>query len=138
MVSEILIRGHTIVKGKAEGEAIVTHDAISFMGSVEPKTGTVTESGAELQGKKISGKILVFPFGKGSTGGSYMLYDMAKRGTGPRGIINIRTDSVVAIGAIMGNIATMDQLEKDPFEIIQTGDYVTVDADAGIVKVRKV
>lgn len=134
---EIVLKGHRVVKGKAEGEAIVTRDSISFMGGVDPKNGIITESGAELEGKTISGKILVFHSGKGSTGGSYMLYDMAKRGTGPKGIINIRTDSVVAIGAVMGNIATVDQLEKNPLEVIRTGDYVIIDGDAGIVRIRK-
>jgi predicted aconitase with swiveling domain len=136
-MAEITLKGHPVVKGKAAGEAIVTHDSISFMGSIDPKTGIITESGAELQGQKISGKILVFPSGKGSTGGSYMLYEMAKRGTGPKGIINLRTDSVVAIGAVIGNITTVDQLEKNPLEIIQSGDHVTVDGDTGIVTIKK-
>lgn len=137
VLPEIVLRGHRVVKGKAEAEAIVTRDSISFMGGVDPTTGTITESGSELEGEKISGKILVFPGGKGSTGGSYMLYDMAKRGTGPRGIVNVRTDSIVAMGAVMGNIPTVDQLEKNPFEVIRTGDYVIVDGDSGTVRIRK-
>jgi hypothetical protein len=137
VLSEIILGGHKIVKGRAEGEAIVTRDSISFMGGVDPRTGTITESGSELEGKTISGKIFVFPGGKGSTGGSYMLYDMAKRGTGPKGIVNIRTDSIVAIGAVMGSIPTVDQLERNPLEVIRTGDYVVVDGDSATVRIRK-
>jgi hypothetical protein len=136
-LSELVLRGHKVVKGKAEGEAIVTRDSISFMGGVDPKTGTITESRSELEGEKISGKILVFPGGKGSTGGSYMLYDMSKRGTAPNGIVNIRTDSIVAIGAVMGSIPTVDQLERNPLEVIRTGDYVVVDGDSATVRIRK-
>jgi len=134
-MSELTIRGHKVAGGKAEGEALVTRDSISFMGGVDPKTGLITEKGHELEGKNIAGKILVFPSEKGSTGGSYMIYDMAKRGTAPKAFINVRAGSIVAVGAIMGNIPMLDRLERNPIEAIRTGDQLAVDADAGTLRI---
>jgi len=134
-MSEITLKGRKVVGGKAEGEAIVTRDSISFMGGVDPKSGIVTEKGHELEGESISGKILVFPSGKGSTGGSYMIYEMVQRGTAPKAIINIRAEPIVAIGAIIGNIPMVDRFDNNPVKVIKTGDYVKVDANNGLVKV---
>lgn len=136
-MSKMILKGHKVVGGKAEGEALVTRDCISFMGSVDPKRGVITEKGHELEGICITGKILVFPSGKGSTGGSYMLYEMARLGTAPKAIINVKVDSVVAIGAIMGGIPLVDKLEMNPIEVIKTGDRVIVNADEGIIEVYR-
>ncbi len=76
----INLKGRKIVEGFAEGEALVTSQPLSFMGSINPKTGYIIEQGHELEGQCLKGKILVFPFSKGSTGGSYMLYDVVKNG----------------------------------------------------------
>ena len=132
---ETILKGHKVSKGKAKGEALVSRAPISFMGGVNPETGIIIDKGHELEGASVTDKILVFPVGKGSTSGSYQLYTLVHFGKAPKGIINRRADSVVAIGAIIGDIPMMDRLEQDPLEIIKTGDLVEIDADQGIVKV---
>lgn len=129
--------GRKVVKGKARGEALVTREPISFLGGVDPSTGDVTEKGHELEGCNVTGKILIYPTGKGSTGGSYCIYDMAHRKTAPAALINIEAEPVTAIGAILGNIPMIDHVEPNPLDVIKTGDLVDVDADAGIIRVRK-
>lgn len=79
-----LVRGRKISGGTAEGEALVSREPISFFGGVNPDTGVITEKGHELQGASVSGRVLVFPHGKGSTVGSYTLYRMKKNGVAPR------------------------------------------------------
>jgi len=64
------MQGRKIFKGKVIGEALVTGDDISFYGGCDPETGEIVEKGHHLEGKSVSGKILVFPSGKGSTVGS--------------------------------------------------------------------
>jgi len=130
-----IIKGHPVIGGIVEGEALVTTDPISFMGGVNPKTGVISEKNHQLYGQSMKDKILVFPMGKGSTGGSYMLYDMCSRGLGPRGIINRKAEPVVAIGAIISKLPMMDRLEEDPMVSIKTGDWVQLDADQGLVKI---
>lgn len=134
MKTEITLTGRKIVKGYAEGEALVTHDCISFMGTINPKTGYIIERGHEIEGELMQGKILVFPSSKGSTGGSYMLYDVVKNGVGPAAIINKSAESVAVIGAIVAELPMVDSIDIDK---IETGDYVKVDATNGTVTVIK-
>jgi uncharacterized protein len=120
------LKGRIIYKGKAEGEALVTTQPISFYGGVDPNTGEVTEKGHELQGISVKDKILVFPQGKGSTVGSYTLYRMKKNGTAPAGMINKETETIVAVGAIISEIPFVDKIDVSK---IKTGDTVSIDND---------
>ncbi len=129
------LQGRKIVTGKAQGEAIVTKEAISFNGGVDNMTGIVTEPGHEIEGMNISGKVLVFLTGKGSTGGSYKIYDMVSRGTAPVAFIQVNPEPITTIGAIIGNIPVVAGLDQDPTVVIKTGDYVEIDADSGVVEV---
>lgn len=133
----IILRGRSISKGYAEGEALVCHEPIGFNFGFDIATGMVIEHGHELEHQSIKEKILIFPYGKGSTGGSYVIYQLAKSGTGPLAIINIATETIIATGAIMGKIPVVDQLSQDPTTTIKTGDYVRVDATKGIVEIIK-
>ena len=134
-MTEIILKGHKVAKGKAQGKALVSHSPISFFGGVNPETGVIVDKGHELEGVSISDKILVFPVAKGSTAGSYRIYELTVNQKAPRAIINLKADTVVAIGAIIANIPMVDKLEPNPMEVIKTGDMVEVDADQGVVKV---
>jgi hypothetical protein len=131
----VRVYGRVISRGKAEGEAILTREPITFLGGVDPDTGVVVEKGHELEDRSVSGKILVFPWGKGSTVGSYVLYRMKKSGTAPSGIINLKAEEVVSAGAIISGIPMMDSLEKDPFEILADGVKIFMNADEGYLEV---
>ena len=111
------LRGRIISKGAAEGEALTTSQPISFYGGVDPDTSEIIEKMHELKGKKVMGKILVFPNGKGSTVGSYTLYRMKKEGTAPAGIINEECETVVAVGAIISEIPCVDKIYIRPGNI---------------------
>jgi predicted aconitase with swiveling domain len=118
--------GRAIKEGRAEGEALVSHEPLGFFGGVDPETGVVIEPGHELEGHCIAGTILVFPRGKGSTVGSYTLYRLRKEGLAPAGIINARSEAVVAVGAIISEIPMVDSIDLSQ---IQTGDEVTINGD---------
>jgi hypothetical protein len=130
------IRGRRISKGCAEGEVIITREPITFLGGVDPETGVVVERGHELEGRSIRDKILLFPRGKGSTVGSYVLYQMKRRGTAPKGIINIEAEEVVVAGAIIAGIPMLDSLEKNPYEVLKDGAKVRLDANRGYLEVK--
>ena len=130
-----VIKCRKISKGHAKGEVIVTKDSLSFLGGVDPKTGIIIDSQHELYGKKISGKILVIPSGKGSTVGSYVLFQMAKNKTAPTAIISLKAEPIIATGAIMAGIPMVDQPDADILNILKEGDIVEVDADSGIIKI---
>jgi predicted aconitase with swiveling domain len=120
------LKGRIISKGKAQEEALVTSQPISFYGGVDPNTGEIIEKGHELQGKSVKGKILVFPNGKGSTVGSYTLYRMKKNGVAPAGMINRECETVVAVGAIISEIPCVDKIDISQ---IKTGDLIRIDGD---------
>ena len=126
------LKGRKIFKGKVKGETIVTEEGISFYGGVDPDTGVVAEVGHPLEGKSIAGKILVFPQGKGSTVGSYILYRLKKNGKAPLAIINKECETIVAVGAIISEIPCIDKIDISK---IENGKQVEVDAEKGIVKI---
>ena len=126
-----------MVPGRAAGRAVVTSQPISFLGGVDPVTGRLIEKNHELMGMSLRGKVFVFPYGKGSTVGSYTIYSMAKNGVAPAAIINMETEPVIAAGCVLAAIPLVDRLERDPTKTIGNGDYVTVDSKRGIVTVRK-
>ena len=131
------IKAKPITGGKAEGEAMVSHMAISFTGGMDPDTGIIREPGHELEGRSVAGKILVFPTGKGSTTGSWQYYAAFKRGNAPKGIINVKAEGVVAVSAIITNTPMVHELETDPLESIKDGDHVTINADEGFVEIKR-
>ncbi len=133
-VAPIKLKGRTISRGCAKGEVLLSRDPISFLGSIDPKTGVVVEANHILAGKSIKGKVLVFPHGKGSTVGSYVMYQLKKNGAAPSAIINLETEPIVAVGAIISEIPLVDMLEKDPYEFLKDGDLVLVNGNDGYVE----
>jgi predicted aconitase with swiveling domain len=125
------MKGRKICAGKARGEALVSAQAISFYGGVDPDTGIVVEKGHSLEGRCMAGKVLVFPQGKGSTVGSYTLYRLVKNGKAPAAIINAECETIVAVGAIISGIPCVDKIDVDK---LTTGMKLEVDADNASVR----
>lgn len=122
--------GRKIYQGQAQGEALVTSMGISFFGGVDPDTGVIVETGHELEGQSISGKVLVFPTGKGSTVGSYTLYRLKRNGLAPAAIVNAQCETITAVGCIIAEIPCVDQI---PIDQLATGMSVQVDGEAGTI-----
>ncbi len=127
----MIIRGRTISSGKAEGEVLVISDAFSFLGGVDASTGELKVS----PGGNIAGKVLVFPSGKGSTVGSFVMYDLKVHGKAPAAVINASAETIVTTGAVISSIPMVDHVDVALFK---TGDIVKVDADQGIVDIEGV
>jgi predicted aconitase with swiveling domain len=123
--------GRTIKAGDGKGIALVSPEPIGFLGGVDPETGTVIEKGHPLEGQSISGRVLVFPTGKGSTVGSYTMYRLAKNDLAPAAIINAQSEAIIAVGAIISNIPMVDLVDITQ---IRTGDTVTVQDGAVTVE----
>ncbi|WP_455582731.1 aconitase X swivel domain-containing protein [Dysosmobacter sp.] len=131
------VKCRAISKGIGEGEALVCHQPIGFNFGVDVPNGVIIEHHHELEGKSFKGKVLIFPHGKGSTGGSYVVYQVACEGTAPAAIINLNTETIIAVGAIMGKIPVVDHMEENPYDLIEDGDWVRVDAVNGTVTITK-
>ncbi len=130
-----LIRGRKISGGVAEGIVLVSHEPISFFGGVNPETGVVTEKGHELEGRSVKDTVLVFPRGKGSTVGSYTLYRLKKNGVAPSAIVNVESEPIVAVGAIISDIPAIDKLERNPLTTLRDGMKIRVRADESALEI---
>ncbi len=124
-----------ISRGQAKGEALVSSDPISFLGGVDPLTGLIIDSKHELNGKNIKDKILIIPGGKGSTVGSYVIFQMAKSKTAPKAIVCLKAEPIIATGAIMAEIPMVDQIDGDIMSLVSSGMEIEVDAEKGEIKI---
>lgn len=137
MTNKIVLRGDIGVKGSAEGPALVTSESIHFLGGVDFKTGVVIKSNHELEGKSLAGKILVFPAQVGSTGEPMGLYFLTRSGKNPKAILCSTRGQMPVVSSMVSGLPFVYNLDKDPVEVIETGDHVRIDADKGIVEVIK-
>jgi predicted aconitase with swiveling domain len=135
--SETILKCHKIIGGCGEGEALVSHEPICFY-LTDPKTGVVREKGHELAGENLAGKVLVFPSGKASSVVQIDgLFKLASHNVAPKAMIVKDVETVLVVSAFMVKVPLVDRLERDPFEAIQTGDLVKVDAEKGTVTIKR-
>jgi uncharacterized protein len=133
----IVLHGRKVVGGSAQGEALVTKETISGWGGIDPNTGTIIERRHELRGQSFKDKILVFPGAKGSSGWSVFFHTARLAGAAPKGLIFKKMTTKVALGAVVMHAPAVTDLDQDPLTVIESGDWVEIDADQGIVKVTK-
>ena len=136
-MNKIVLKGRKVVGGCAEGEALVTRQAISGWGGVDPMTGTIIETRHELKGQSFKGKVLVFPGAKGSSGWSTRFHVARLAGAAPLAMVLNQMSTKIALGAVVKRAPAVTDLDQDPLKIIETGDWVKVDADQGVVEVTK-
>ncbi len=133
----ITLHGRKVVGGVAEGEALVTKETISGWGGIDFMTGTVIETRHELRGVSFKDKVLVFPGAKGSSGWSNAFHMTRVTGSAPLALVFNQMTTKVALGAVVMRTPSVTELDQDPLEVIETGDWVKVDGDLGIVEVTK-
>jgi len=129
----LLYHGRGIARGTGSGPLLVSPAPISFLSGVDPETGIIVEKGHPLHGKCITGTVLAFPYGKGSTVGSYVLYALSRNGHAPAAIINAEAEAIIATGAIIAEIPMVDRTDV-PIEKLRDGTRVTVNGDSGDVE----
>lgn len=132
-----VLRGRKVYGGRAEGEALVTRETIPGWGGVDPVRGVITETRHELRGQSFKDKVLVCRGAKGSSGWSAMYHTTRLAGSAPKALVFNEMTTKIALGAVVMRVPSVTDLDRDPLDVIQTGDWVIVDADRGIVEVVK-
>lgn len=127
----MLIRGRGVSRGTGRGALLNSPAPISFLSGVDPATGVIVETGHPLKGESLAGRVLVFPFGKGSTVGSYVLYALRRNGVAPAAIVNAEAEPIITVGAIIAGIPMIDRLEV-PLDRLKNGVCSTVHGDTGM------
>ncbi len=136
-MSKIVLRGRKINGGSAEGEALVTKESLGGFGCFDFDTGTVIDFGHELYGQNVSGKILVFRTGKGSSAWSIAHQALRFVGKSPKAYVTKECNPQTVLGAVVARVPAVTEFDQDPTEVISTGDWVKVDADKGLVEITK-
>ena len=130
-----VFHGRGIVDGTAVGRVLISEQPISFYGGVDPNTGVIRERKHPLQNISIKNRILFFPYGKGSTVGSYIIFSLAKNSSAPKAIINIESEQIVIIGCMIANIPLIDKVDKVFLKMVENNDIVKVVVRNGIGKI---
>jgi predicted aconitase with swiveling domain len=126
----MLVRGRGIAKGRGEGLLLVSPAPVSFLSGIDPDSGIIVEKGHPLRGESVQGRVFAFPFGKGSTVGSYVIYALSRNGHAPAAMVNTEAESIIVTGAIIGGIPMIDRIEV-PLSRLRSGTHVVVDGDSG-------
>lgn len=119
-----------IVRGKARGKIILSKNPINFLGGVDKKTGRVRDTKHDLFGKSLENKILVFPYGIGSSVGAYTIYSLKYNKCAPLAMICLKADLTTASGCAISNIPLL-VAEKKEYESLKDSQEVLVDAVEG-------
>jgi predicted aconitase with swiveling domain len=131
----VTLRSRGLGGGVAEGEALVTTEAITGWGGVNPRTGTIIESRHELEGQSMAGKILIFPTAKGSSGWSGVFHLARLEGSGPKAMVFNVMNTKIALAVVVSHVPCVTALDRDPTSVIRTGDLVRVDGGRGTVEI---
>lgn len=135
MSDSMTLNGKVIVAGEAEGEALVATSPVSFLGMVNTEAGTFIMKDHELEGACIAGKILIYPFGKGSSGDAIRMWRLDKFGKAPAAILFDQLEPIHVQGAMLLDVPSAHGFEKNICEAIKTGDWVHI--KDGVISVRR-
>ncbi|MCX8032550.1 MAG: DUF126 domain-containing protein [Thermoleophilia bacterium] len=133
---KIVLRGRGVIGGVAEGEALVSPRPLMGWGMVNERLGFTTERGHPLFEVPFKGKVLVMPGMRGS--GGFVQYGRTRdHDVHPAAFIYGKACSVMYLASMNARVPTVTDLDQDPVALIETGDWVRVDGDNGIVEVFK-
>ena len=117
-----------LVNGKAEGTVLKSRDPINFLGTVDKKTGKITDKDHDLYEKDIKNKVLVFPSGVGSSVGAYTIYSIKSNNSAPSAMICQKADLTVATGCALANIPLV-VVPSEEFSLFKTGQKVSINTE---------
>jgi predicted aconitase with swiveling domain len=136
-MNKIVLHGRKVSGGSAEGEALVTKSSLGGYGTFDFDTGDVVDINHEWFHYNVKGKVLVFRTAQGSSAWSIAHQALRYAGLSPAAYIVKENNPQTALGSVVGRLPCITELDQDPTEIIDTGDWVQVDAEQGIVEIVK-
>src|SRR5436190_24182345 len=139
-MADRIIAGRPIVEGTAEGEALVTNEALSFWGGYDFHTGEIIDQHHPLAGVRAAGRILVVPFSKGSSTTTAVLLEAVRAGTAPAAILTTGADSFFALASIVADVMYAKSfpviaLEPADFATLVSGERLLIDSKGCVTRV---
>jgi len=121
-----------LVSGKVQGIVLKSEKPINFLGTVDKKTGIISDENHDLYEKSLKDSILVFPSGVGSSVGAYTIYSIKSNGTAPLAMICTKADLTVATGCALANIPVVIVDEKE-FSSLSSGQKISLDTESNSI-----
>jgi len=135
---ERILIARPVVAGSAEGMALISKEPLSLWGGLCPRTGEIIDRRHERSGAIVTGRVFVFPQGRGSSTSSAVLLESIKTGVAPAAIINLKVDPILALGSIVADelyhraIPILVLREKD-FFVIRENDHLKIEPDGKVL-----
>ncbi|TFH02400.1 MAG: DUF126 domain-containing protein [Nitrosopumilus sp.] len=118
-----------LVSGKVEGIVLKSEKPINFLGTVDKKTGIISDGNHDLYQKSLKDTVLVFPSGIGSSVGAYTIYSIKSNHTAPLAMICQKVDLTVATGCALANIPLIT-ISDEEFASIKNGMRISFDTES--------
>jgi len=118
-----------LVSGKIQGIVLKSENPINFLGTVDKKTGIISDKNHDLYQKSIKDTVLVFPSGVGSSVGAYTIYSIKSNNTAPLAMICQKADLTVATGCALANIPMLT-IGDEEFSLIKNGMKISFDTES--------
>lgn len=118
-----------LVRGRARGKVLKSRDPINFLGTVDKKTGVISDKNHDLFAKSIKDAILVFPSGVGSSVGAYTIYSIKSNHSAPAAMVCIKADLTVATGCALADIPLLT-ISEEEFSSMRSGQQASLDTDS--------
>ena len=138
-----VLNGKGLIGGTASGGALLSLKAFTFAHGVNPSTGEVTDVRSDIRGSNVKGRVLFYPFGKGSTTASAWFLETVRLGNHPAAIVTEAVDLSAVIGSVMAKliygkeIPVISGISRGAYSKLENGAYLVADADRGEVSVKK-
>ena len=120
-----------LVHGKVNGIVQKSNDPINFLGTVDKKTGIISDKNHDLFKKSIANTILVFPSGIGSSVGAYTIYSIKSNDSAPLAMVCKKADLTVATGCALANIPVLI-ISENEFDSLKNGMKVKINTESNI------
>lgn len=130
-------KGRALIPGDASGEVLLSRRAFTFAHGVDPSTGRVTDVHSDIRGENVKGKVLFYPFGKGSTTSSAWFLETAREGNLPAAIVTEATDLSAVIGSTLAKIVygkgipVASSFPREMYSSLRNGKQVSLKGDSG-------
>lgn len=141
MKSKLILKGKGHSRGLVEAQAVVSWNPFGFWQGIDPKSGIVIDKRHDLVGQSLKGKIFIFPYGRGSTGTPGIFIEAVRNHTAPAAIINLKSEPMIIVCSLLAeefynvSIPVIDNLDRNPLEVIHTGDWLRVNGKSGTVEI---
>ena len=114
------LEGRVLVAGAGGGSVLRLDEPLSFWGGVDPVTGTIIDRRHPRRGESVAGRVLVMPYGRGSSSSSSVLLEGVRLGTAPAAVVLRELDGILALGAA---VARELYEESPPVLVLAPADW---------------